>query len=203
MAQSKNTPSASAPLFIARSQSRALERAARSSAADHKRAAAATFFAFQSGILSCFAKGPGPLCPRAASAWHVSISRNELTQKPISAYAEVSPSFARTRTHSATFRCVNGVVKSHGFACEVRVTSADTSSGPTGWAPVCASAIFFNSASRCTVSSPTSSTKSFAAESVMAMPCDVAMARTWDGNSYALRGAQSMTALGPTAAAAL
>ncbi len=33
------------------------------------------------------------------------------------------------------------------------------------------------------------------------MPCDVAMARTWDGNSYALRGAQSMTALGPTAAA--
>lgn len=135
MAQSKNTPSASAPLFIARSQSRALERAARSSAADHKRAAAATFFAFQSGIFSCFAKGPGPLCPRAASAWHVSISRNELTQKPISAYAEVSPSFARTRTHSATFRCVNGVVKSHGFACEVRVTSADTSSGATAERP--------------------------------------------------------------------
>ena len=129
MAQSKNTPSASAPLFIARSQSRALERAARSSAADHKRAAAATFFAFHRASSAASPKAQGRFLPASRKRMAREHFAQRAHAKPISAYAEVSPSFARTRTHSATFRCVNGVVKPHGFACEVRVTSADTSSG--------------------------------------------------------------------------
>ena len=130
-------------------------------------------------------------------------SRSRVVHRAMSTWGEVLSILDLRARHFPRFRSAKAAVKSHGFTSEVRATSARTSRSPTPSPVPWARAIFFSSLSRCTVFSPTSSTRAEAAPSVSVMPWVQAMARTRLGSSQLLGGAQSMTALGPAAARAL
>ena len=202
MAQSKNTPSASAPLFIARSQSRALKGL--------REAPQQTINALQPPPSSLSNRASSAASPRPRAALPASrkrMAREHFAQRThAKADKRIRRGIAELRAHAYAFGNIS-LREWRGEIPRLRLRSARDKRrhlfGRNGLSARVSERDFLQlSIEGVPCLRPQARPKSFAAESVMAMPCDVAMARTWDGNSYALRGAQSMTALGPAAATA-
>ena len=199
--QSRKAACASAPLFMARSVSRAETMAWRSSAAVKPRAQAAWLLQRQSGILRAAATPRG--LPRSARARAHTSSRRRVVHMASRAWGDTDSIRPSKSRHLRTSRAANASTNSQGFTSAVRATSPMISCSFTASVPRCASAIFLSSLSRWTVFSPTRSTSARAAPSVSVTPWPTAMARTVFGSSLRLSGAQSMTAVLPWAATAL